>query len=381
MNARERFFAMFRGGRVDRPFLWESVFLQEAVERWRREGLAADADAYAYLGFDRLARGGINIGFDPPLSGRIIADEGASELVEDEVGGVLRQLKNPTSWGGTTTWVQYRLRDRASWRLLKQRMDPNSPRRLRAWQGLVEALPSEPSIHGHSDGFSGSCAIEDGLPTLLTVQGPTYWLIETAGFSHAAVMLYDEPELVEEVYEHFTWLVTCQMEAVFARRVPDAVFIDEEGGVTGGPFMSPQMYRALVVPKLRQIAELCISAGVVLVFVESGGDVSLLVPLWKEAGINGILPLDVGAGVDPIAMRREHRDLALIGGIDRRVLPTSREQIQRQITEHVRVLLREGGCIPSVDAHGAVGADVSFDNIRFYADALRKEAEQAMGAN
>ena len=372
---------MFRGGRVDRPFLWESVFLAEAVGRWRGEGLPADADAYAHLGFDRLARGGINIGFDPPLSERIIADEGASELLEDEAGGVLRRLKNPTCWGGTTAWVQYRLRDRASWKLLKQRLDPGSPRRLGSWQGFAEALPSTPSIRGHSDGFSGSCAIEDGLPTLVTVQGPTYWLIEAAGFSHAALMLHDEPQLVEEIYEHFTWFITCQMQAVFARRVPDAVFLDEEGGVTGGPFMSPRMYRTLVVPRLRQIAELCLGAGVVLVFVESGGDVTLLTPLWKEAGINGLLPLDVGAGVDPISLRREHRDLALIGGIDRRVLPTSREQIQREITEHARVLLREGRCIPSIDAHGAVGADVSFDNIRFYADALRKEAQQAMGAD
>ena len=223
--------------------------------------------------------------------------------------------------------------------------------------------------------MGGSAAPEDGLPAVVTAQGPTYWLIDWAGFPGAALMLYDQPELVEEIYEYITWFLTSQLETVFSRRVPDALFLDEEGGAKGGPFMSPAMYRRLVCPRLSRIIDLCVKAGVRFMFVESGGDVRTLIPLWKEVGVNGVLPLDVSGGTDPIAVRRAHPDLALIGGVDRTVLATNRERIRREVEGRGRVLLQEGKCIPSVDAHGAVGAEVSWDNIRFYAECLHKEAD------
>lgn len=378
MNARERFLATLSGGRVDRPFLWESVFLDTAVERWRREGLPADADAYEYLGFDRAGCGGINCQFDPPLAEQVVADESSSELVEDEAGGILRRYKTPTESGGTIVRIRYPLRDRAGWEMLKTRMDTSSPGRRNTWQDFVEGARHEPSLTGHSDGFSGSCAPEDGLPMLFTVQGPTYWLIDWAGSTSAAMMLYDQSQLVEEIYEHLTGFITSQMEETFSLRTPDAVFLNEESCYKGGPFMSPEMYRRLVCPKLRRIADVCLDAGVSFVFIESGGDVTQLVPLWKEAGINGILPLDVTGGSDPLAIRHQHPDLALIGGIDRRVLTTDRDQIQREIQQRARPLFLAGRCIPSVDGHGAVREDVSFENVSFYAACLRREAERAV---
>ena len=376
MNARERFRATLGGHRTDRPFLWESVFLKEAVDRWRREGLPPETDAYEFLGFERAGHGRIHCGCVPDLDERVVADDGVSEFLEDEAGGVLRRVKAKTPWGGATHRIKFPLRDRAGWEILKKHMDPNSPERRMCWQKFAEGKAGERSLAGNSDGFSGSCVPEEGLPTLFTAQGPTYWFIEWAGFDNAALMLYDEPQLVEEIYEHLTWFITAQMESAFRQRAPDAVMLCEEAAFKAGPFMSPAMYRKLVCPRLRRIVDVCTQAGVPFVFVESGGHVTSLVSLWKEIGINGIMPLDVSGETDPIEIRRTHPDLALIGGIDRTILIADRKRIRREVERTARMLYQHGRSIPSIDAHGAVGAEVSFDNIRWYAECLRREAER-----
>jgi uroporphyrinogen decarboxylase len=262
-------------------------------------------------------------------------------------------------------------------------MDPASPERRESWEPFVEGRVIEPPSVGtaNSGGFSASLAPEAGMPTCFRSMGPTYWFIVWAGFENAAVMIYEEPQLVEEIYEHITWFITSQMETVFSRRIPDVVILTEEGCFKGGPFMSPDMYRELVCPKIRRIADVCIKAGVPFVFVESEGDVTSLVPLWMEAGINGVMPLDVTAGTDPVAIRKQYPDLALIGGIDRTALTAGRERIRHEIENRARVLFLKGKCIPSVDGHGAVREDVSFDNIRFYAECLHREAFDRLSGN
>ncbi|MFH1008248.1 MAG: uroporphyrinogen decarboxylase family protein [Candidatus Latescibacterota bacterium] len=374
VTAQERFLATLGGDRTDRPFLWESVFLKEAVDRWHREGLPTDADAYEFLGFERAGHGGLDWGCVPELGERVVADDDQYEFIEDEAGGILRRARTEAPRGESIQTIQFPLRDRASWEIIKKRMDPRSPERRMCWQRFAQGKPGHPSPAGHSDGFSGSCVPEDGLPTLFSVLGPTYWFIIWAGFENAALMLYDQLPLVEEIYEHLTWFVTAQMESAFSQRVPDAVMLDEEATFKAGPFMSPATYHKLVCPKLGRIVDVCRKWAVPFVFLESGGNIASLLPLWKEIGINGIMPLDVSGGTDPIAVRRTHPDLALIGGIDRTVLTADPDGIRREVERTARMFYQHGRSMPSIDAHGAVGAEVSFDNIRHYADCLQREA-------
>ena len=141
----------------------------------------------------------------------------------------------------------------------------------------------------------------------------------------------------------------------------------------GGPFMAPEMYRKLVCPKLQRVMDVCDRAGVPFKFVHSSGDVTLLVPLWKETGVNGVMPLDVSGGTDPVKIRADHPDLALIGGIDRTVLSRDKPAIAREVANTAGVLLSKGKSIPSIDVPGVDGK-ISFDNIQFYAECLRNEA-------
>ena len=107
-----------------------------------------------------------------------------------------------------------------------------------------------------------------------------------------------------------------------------------------------------------------------LIFVDIDGDVTKLVPLWLEAGVNGILPFEVQCGMDVNAFRREYgKELLMMGGINKRALITGGKDIDDEL-RRVAPLVEEGGYIPWLDH--SVPPDVSYDNFLYYMDGLQK---------
>ena len=314
-TSRDRFLAILRGDAVDAPFLWESGLWLKAVERWRREGLAPGADPFEVLGLERVAYSGVDLAPDPPLAERVIADEGDTLLVEIEGGAMLRRHKHEHVPGSAQEpleeRIRYAVRDRRSWRVLKGRLDPTSKRRKQAFEPFLRGQRLQPPEHS---GCGASFHPDDGFPIVLSMMTPSYWLVRNAGFERTALMLYDDPPLVEEIYEHWWDFLARQLEFVLARRVPDAVILNEGSAANRhGPFMAPQMYRRLACPGLTRLAGLCRAAGVQFVFVNCGGNAAQLVPLWKDAGLTGLKPLD--HPTDVYALCSDYPDLAMIGGI------------------------------------------------------------------
>jgi len=377
MNSRERFKATLQGDKPGMPFLWESGFDDGAVERWHREGLPKGTNPFEYFGLDRVAQVNISTNLIPSLRECIIGDESGYLILEDEAGGIRRMLKKqslkPSTRISTTAMIRWPLRDRPSWEILKSRLNPYSPERMAVFEPFLNGeKPAPDGRWSQISGFWGSYAKEDGYPIVLVFTGPTYWLIIHAGFENAAVMLYDDPELIHEIYEYYTWYLDVQLRYILSRRVPDAVFIGEEICYKGGLFMSPNMYLKYACPGLSRITDICRGAGIKLIFGESGGHISPVIPLWREIGINGLIPLDVSGGTDPVEIRMRYDDLLLIGGIDRTALENGREEICREINRTARVFYSEGRAIPCGDCHFAISDKVTFDNMCFYVDGLRE---------
>ena len=374
MNSRERFLATLADEPVDHPFLWESGIWTGAVARWRNEGLPPEADPYEYLGLERIASCGVNHEPEPPLAERVVSEDDDGWLIELEGGGLLRRSKRLMVPGNLSDPIEepirFPIRDRESWRFIRSRLDPSTPVRAQAFEAFLQRRSVPPADNG---GLCGCFDAADGLATVLYPMTPTYWLVRHAGFEAAAVMLYDEPGLIEEIYEYYTDFLAVQIESILARRVPDVVFLNENSAASAhGPFMAPEMYRRVVVPGLARLTDMFRGAGVRFVFVHCGGDVAHLVPLWKDIGINGLMPLD--APTDLTAICRDHPDLALIGGIDRRILEGDRDALEAMVRHKAGLLLHHGRSIPSGDAHYPISDAVSFENMRLYVDLLRDQA-------
>ena len=98
--------------------------------------------------------------------------------------------------------------------------------------------------------------------------------------------------------------------------------------------------------------------GVKLFMVDCDGRVDKLLPIWLEAGIDGVYPCEIAAGSDPLALRRAFPGVRLMGGYDKRRFAAGREGVAAELAR-LQPLLREGAFIPFVDHF--VPPDISYD--------------------
>ncbi|MCL4506168.1 MAG: hypothetical protein M1434_11650 [Chloroflexi bacterium] len=74
-----------------------------------------------------------------------------------------------------------------------------------------------------------------------------------------------------------------------------------------------------------------------------------MIPVWLDAGINGLWPFEVAAGMDVLAVRRRYgHDLAIGGGIDKRAVAVGGESMRREV-DRVMPLVENGGYLPELD--------------------------------
>jgi len=375
MASRERFLAQLKGEPVDKPFLWESGIWISAVERWHNEGLNKNDDPYEILGLERLAFIGLNHEMTPSLRETVLEENEESVLIEDEAGGRYRRSKTlviPGNGDPLGDYEVYPLRDRNSWEIIKKHLDSKSEERKTAYAAFAEGRNC--GIAGSNTGFSQNYDPDDGLGTILYILTASYWLVRIAGLEKTAFMFYDDRLLMEEIYEYYTQFLADQLKDLLSKRVPDAVVLNEGSAASKhGPFMSPDDYRLLTGTPLRRLVELCQEAEVPFIFANSGGNISSLIPLWKNIGINGLIPLE--AHMDIAAICRDYPDMALIGGIDRQILERTSGEIESHVRERTAVLWAHGRAIPSADAHYPISDRVSLKNMQLYIELLKDGAQ------
>ena len=62
--------------------------------------------------------------------------------------------------------------------------------------------------------------------------------------------------------------------------------------------------------------------------MDTDGDFESLIPLFLEAGIDGFAPMEVAAGMDPVAMREKYgKSFCMFGGVDKREIAKGRRAI------------------------------------------------------
>jgi uroporphyrinogen decarboxylase len=98
--------------------------------------------------------------------------------------------------------------------------------------------------------------------------------------------------------------------------------------------------------------------------VDSDGYVGDLIPIWIESGFDGNTPMEVAAGNDLPAFRRQYgTKMVYRGGVDKRAMAKGGKVLRAEI-DRLAPAIRSGGVIPSCD-HG-IPADVSWPNFVEY---------------
>lgn len=136
-----------------------------------------------------------------------------------------------------------------------------------------------------------------------------------------------------------------------------------------GSLISPKMVSEFMLPNYSKISAFAKEKGIEIVSVDTDGDVSELVPLFMEAGINLILPFEVQAGCDIVDYGRKYPDLCILGGIDKRALGYGKDEIDAELKRIVPMFER-GRYFPALD-HG-IPPEVSLENMNYYINRLKE---------
>ena len=84
--------------------------------------------------------------------------------------------------------------------------------------------------------------------------------------------------------------------------------------------------------------------------------------------------IEVTAGMDIVKIHKEYRkDLAFMGGIDKRELAKDKTAIEEELRRKVIPIFKKGGYIPALDH--TVPPNIPLENFLYYLELKRKIAE------
>ena len=352
MNSRERYRAVTHYEPFDRPFQWEMRGYEETYKRWRREGMPADGHLAALAGYDRFSVAPISVTLCPGFDYKDIEETDEYKIYQAG-DGVIKKLRKDAEAPAMPQYLRYPLRTREDWKGFIKRLNPDSPARFPMWW---ESWKKEVQDRDYPLGISAGSMFG--------------WLRNWMGIEHISVMLYDDPAFIQEMMETLSDCIVAVLEKVVFEVPFDFAQMWEDMAYKTASIISPRHFRDFMMPQYRKITDLLHRAGIDIIMLDSDGNVEELIPLWLECGINFIYPMEAAAGMDVVALRKQFgEDLRMGGGMDKRVLATTKETI-RDMVQEKRDLILEGGYVPGIDH--AIPPDIPWENFMYYRQLLNE---------
>jgi len=268
MNHVERFRALMDFQAVDRLPRWEwAMWWDLTIERWQQEGLPAD------LPFDRVIEIAQWFGLDPYQQFWFSTTEPTIAATQHHIEGVVANMDD--------------------YRRIRPRLYPRHAaaiESMRPWAALQHQ--GQAVVWCTFEGF--------------------FWFPRTLmGFSPLMLACYDQPELIHEINRDLLAFNLRLFEQMTRVCVPTFMTIAEDMSYNHGPMISKRMFDEFVAPYYRQLIPRLRELKI-LPFVDTDGNVTLLVPWLNEVEVEGVLPLERQAGVDGDALRRRFPRLRMV---------------------------------------------------------------------
>lgn len=358
MNERQRFNATMHYQPRDRSPIYDFNFWEETLIVWHDQGLPRFVDrdnSDDFFGMDSFHETGVTVDLAPAFEEIVIEDRGDHEIIQQADGVRVLRRKFMSS---IPLDVGHLLVDRADWsKHYKPRLDPDNPARYPAdWDVRVKDWTNP------------------DRETVMVLPGGSLFgkLRDWIGIENIALILYDEPAWFEEMVETVADCILGTLTRILETGGHfDACGMWEDMAYNAGPLISPRHFKQYLVPHYRRITDLLGKYGVDVVWVDCDGNIEKLVPLWLDAGINCMFPVEVGTwGADPVQYRQQYgKELLIMGGFDKHILAKSKAAIAQEI-DRLTPLVEEGGYIGFCDHR--VPPDVPLENYMFYLETVRE---------
>ncbi len=363
LTSSERFRAALAGSDMDRIPMYELVYWPKTLERWRGEGLPANVMPQEYFQLDQL--GFFAYDGSLGLSGGVMESDAVSKTTRDGDGVYYRESIVEYS---TPTFVRSTINTAQDWQQYRHRLAVD-------WGRMPVRLAHEPITDlatgcNTMDEYYRLCKAE-GRFTVLSPIDPIWYALRTLGEEQSLMAIAAEPEFIQEIVEDYARFNEGMLRLLLDRGYRfDAIWVFSDVCYKNGMLFSPRFFRERVMPTFQRYVAFCHEAGSKFIF-HCDGDVTRLIPLLIEAGVDCIQPLEARAGNDLRTLAPRYADqLSFMGNINADVLSGSREMIEAEIRDKLSSIVASRRYIFHSDH--SIPPSISFANYAFALELARK---------
>ncbi|MGD0091435.1 MAG: uroporphyrinogen decarboxylase family protein [Planctomycetota bacterium] len=347
MTSRERISNILRRQPVDRIGLYEH-FWGDTQACWSKQGhIQAGENLADHFGFDLELAWPLNTVADLDHKDEVLEETESTKLVRNGNYATMRSHKLHAS---TPEHVDFLVKDRTGWeQYIKPKLAPERRRiNFEAYRNAKESARRAKRFFA----WSGVNVFE----IIKDVCGHQFMLLGMA----------DDPAWVKDMADTYANLSVELQKILFAEEgLPDGVWYYEDMGFKQRPFMSPRMYREIILPAHKLTVGFAKSQGLPVI-LHSCGYIEPLLPDLLTAGIDCLQVIEVKAGMDLLKLYREYGDrLSFMGGIDVRVLYTNdKAQVDAELEAKIPVVMGKNGYV--VHSDHSIPDTVNYDTYRYF---------------
>jgi uroporphyrinogen-III decarboxylase len=224
-------------------------------------------------------------------------------------------------------------------------------------------LPARQFLDSAGD-YATICATRIGISSSYLAMGLQSFLYS----------LYDNPGLIQELLRRYTDFALGVVEQA-ARLKFDILWTSDDIAFRSGPFISPAMFRHLILPHIRKVAERARDLGIAWVY-HSDGDLSGILKDLMGLGIRGLNPIEPLC-MDIRQLKKElGRQLVLIGNVDVSLLAEGTPDQVREVTFGLLQDMAPGGNYMLASGN-SVTSYCKVECVRAMCDALVNKSHKA----
>ena len=367
LTGKERITRILKREPVDRVGLFEA-FWADTAKRWAQEGHYKDPDLdfgkvgsehkhkpmfiEDHFGLDLRRCRALDLIANLDAGDQVVEETEETKLIRDGNGALLRWFK---AHSGTPEHVDFLVKDRNGWNESVRPYIVNTDfyqRRIdfELYRSMKEKCNRE--------NIFLTCAVVAAFDLMTPMCGHEYLLMGMAL----------DPDWFTDMCDVYTTVIIDLLEILFEQEgLPDGLWVWEDLGFKGKPFMSPKMYKELLFPAHQRLFQWAHSKGLPVI-IHSCGYVEPLVPDLIEAGIDCLQPMEVKAGMDLVKLKKEFGDkIAFMGGMDTRTLVANDlAAVQKELETKLPIAMQNSGYVLQVDH--SVPYQVNYETYKFFVE-------------
>ncbi|MBN1299462.1 MAG: hypothetical protein JW997_07235 [Actinobacteria bacterium] len=281
----------------------------------------------------------------PMLKGQVFEENADYKIFSDSFGLKQKVYKHNSS---TPLVLEYPIKSREDFENYKAHYDRDFQKRLpKDFESISAALKERDfpiRLGGNPYGFS-------------------FFARHLMGDFKYMLSLYDEPGLIKDFNDFYLEFTMQYFSKILDKLNVDCILILEDVAYRSGSFISKEMFKEFLHPYYIRFIDFLKRYGIKNIFVDCDGKIDELIPLWINAGVTGLFPLEAVNDIEKI--RQDFPYLKLMGGFNKKVLfaDSNKSLIDSELEKTYR-MIKKGRYIPHIDH--AVSPDVTWENFKYY---------------